>query len=446
MIPTLKRKVYSELLRWKEQRRSERVRKCLLVKGARRVGKSCIIEAFGKKEYASFLKIDFSLQPDMKSIFAGELSADEILKRITAHVRDFELIPGSTLIFLDEIQCCGNARTAVKYLAMDFRFDVISSGSLPGLTCGEDDDETVEIPKSVPVGYETQITMHSLDFEEFLRADGYGSAAIDALKSYYASGAAVPAAVHEKYESLFREFIVVGGMPEVVSDYVQHHDFNRVDRIQKDILAAYRDDIAKHAKGRKKVLARMCYDAIPIQLTKEQKKFQYATVERGQTRRKYGGSIQWLKDSAMVQVCCNLSEPCLPLKANANGDQFKLYLNDTGLLCCTYGFETKLAVLNDTVRGNARGGIYENVISECLVKKGYSLYYHKPDSVHEIEFFIERGGAVIPIEVKAGNRSTPSLRQFIARYRPTYACKLTNTQNGRVDEIITLPHYMVMFI
>ena len=190
----------------------------------------------------------------------------------------------------------------------------------------------------------------------------------------------------------------------------------------------------------------MCYDAIPVQLMKEQKKFQYSTVERGQTRKKYGGSVQWLKDSAMVQVCYNLNEPYLPLKANANGDQFKLYINDTGLLCCSYGFETKLAVLNDTITGNARGGIYENAISECLIKRGYSLYYYKPDSVHEIEFFIERSGAVIPIEVKAGNRSTPSLNQYIARYRPPFAYKLTNTQNGRVDEKITLPHYMVMFI
>ena len=382
----------------------------------------------------------------MKGIFEGELTSDEILKRMTAYVRDFELIPGNTLIFLDEIQCCGNARTAVKYLAMDFRFDVISSGSLLGLAYGEEDDEAVEIPESVPVGYETQITMHSLDFEEFLWADGYDSAAIDTLKSYYTSGATIPAAVHEKYESLFREFIVVGGMPEVVNDYVQHHDFNRVDRLQQDILAEYRDDIAKHAKGKEKVLVRMCYDAIPVQLMKEQKKFQYSTVERGQTRKKYGGSVQWLKDSAMVQVCYNLNEPYLPLKANANGDQFKLYINDTGLLCCSYGFETKLAVLNDTITGNARGGIYENAISECLIKRGYSLYYYKPDSIHEIEFFIERSGAVIPIEVKAGNRSTPSLNQYIARYRPPFAYKLTNTQNGRVDEKITLPHYMVMFI
>ena len=445
-IFVLRRKMYDQLLQWKKQRRTEKLAKCLLVKGARQVGKTFIIEEFGKREYDSFLIMNFIRQPALKGIFDGELSADEILKRITAYVRNFELIPGDTLIFLDEIQCCGNARTAIKFLAGDFRFDVISSGSLLGLTYGEDDDESVEQPDSVPVGYESQLTMHSLDFEEFLWAEGYDAAAIEALKSYFLSGSTIPSAIHDKYEALFREFIVVGGMPEVVNDYVQHHDFNRVDRLQQDILAEYRDDISKHAKGKEKEHVRMCYDAIPKQLMKEQKKFQYSTVERGQTRKKYGGSIQWLKDSAMVQVCYNLHEPNLPLTANANEDQFKLYLNDTGLLCCTYGFETKLAVLNDSITGNARGGIYENVISECLAKRGHALYYYKPDSLHEIEFFIEKSGAVIPIEVKAGNRATPSLNQFIERYHPPFAYKLTNTRNGRVEAKITLPHYMVMFI
>ena len=406
----LKRKIYQELKQWKTLRHAEKLKKCLHVKGARQVGKSYIIREFGEKEYRSFLNIDFFRQPGFKAIFDGELTSNEILKRITAYVRGFELIPGETLIFLDEIQCCGKARTAIKFLAEDQRFDVISSGSLLGLTYGEDDDENTEIPDSVPVGYESQITMYSL------------------------------------YEALFREYIVVGGMPEVVADYAVNSDFNRVDRIQRDILAEYRDDISKHAKGKEKQLVRMCYDAIPKQLAKEQKKFQYSTVEKGKTRRKYGGSVQWLADSAMVHACYNIREPYLPLMANANEDQFKLYINDTGLLCCMYGFETKLAVLNDTIMGNARGGIYENVISESLIKRGYPLYYYKPDSIHELEFLLEKDGSVIPVEVKAGNRATPSLNQYIERYKPICAYKLTNTRNGKVDVKETLPHYMVMFM
>lgn len=442
----LKRKMYDNLLEWKHRRKEEKLKKCLLIKGARQVGKSFIVREFGKNEYSSFLSIDFYRQPDMKNIFSGELTSEEILKRITAYVRGFNLVPGKTLIFMDEIQCCGNARTAIKFLAEDMRFDVISSGSLLGLTYGEDGDDSVEVPESVPVGYETQVTMYSLDFEEFLWACGYGDDSISAIKTYFDSDEPVPEVLHDKFESLFREFIVVGGMPEVVADFCRHKDFGRVDRIQNDILNEYRDDIAKHAKGKEKQLVRMCYDAVPKQLAKELKKFQYATVEKGQTRRKYGGSVQWLSDSAIVNACYNIREPYLPLMANANEDQFKMYVNDTGLLCCMYGFETKLAILNDSIRGNARGGIYENIIAECLVKKGYSLYYYKPDSEQEIEFLIEKDGGVVPVEVKAGNNRTASLNKYMEEHRPEIVYKLIGGRNGRVGTKKTVPHYMVMFL
>lgn len=442
----LKRKIYDRLLEWKAQRHKENIKKCLLVKGARQVGKSYIIKEFGKNEYDSCVYIDFFSQPNMKYIFDGDLTPEEIIKRMSANIRDFRFVPGSTLIFLDEIQRCGNARTAIKFLAEDMRFDVISSGSLMGLTYGEDDDETTEIPASIPVGYETQLTMYSLDFEEFLWAYGYDDKAVSILISYFETGETIPEAIHKKYSSLFREFMVVGGMPEVVADFAGHKDFSRADRIQNDIIAEYRDDIAKHAKGREKQLVRMCYDAVPKQLAKELKKFQYSTVEKGQTRRKYGGSVQWLKDSEIVNACYNIREPYLPLMANANEDQFKLYINDTGLLCSMYGFETKQAILNDTIRGNARGGIYENIISECLVKQGYTLYYFKPDSEHEIEFLIEKNGEVIPVEVKAGNNPTVSLNNFINDFKPSAAYKLIGGRNGRVGAKITIPHYFVMFL
>jgi predicted AAA+ superfamily ATPase len=442
----LKRKIYDDLIEWKNIRRNEQIRKCLLIKGARQVGKSFIVKEFGKREYSSFLCIDFFRNPELKYVFEGNLTSEEILKRITASVRDFRLVPGDTLIFLDEIQRCGNARTAIKFLAEDMRFDVISSGSLMGLTYGEDDDKEVEVPDSVPVGYESQITMYSLDFEEFLWAYGYNETAISVLRSYFEAGETVPESIHNKYESLFREYMVVGGMPEVVADFAVNKDFNRVERIQRDIIAEYRDDIAKHAKGKEKQYVRMCYDAVPKQLAKELKKFQYSSVEKGQTRRKYGGSVQWLKDSEIVNACYKIREPYLPLMANAKEDQFKLYINDTGLLCCMYGYETKLAILNDTIRGNARGGIYENIISECLIKRGYTLYYYKPDSEHEIEFLIEKDGEVIPVEVKAGNNPTPSLNSYIEDFSPSYAYKLIGGRNGTIGAKITLPHYFVMFI
>lgn len=438
----LKRKVYDELLKWKYNPNH----KCLMVKGARQVGKTYLIRQFGKNEYQSYIEINFIKQKDLKSIFSGELSADEIYKRMTAQMQNIRLIPGETLIFLDEIQNCGNARTAIKFLAEDRRFDVISSGSLLGLTYAEDGDPEVEEPDSVPTGYEDFITMFSLDFEEFLWAEGYSSASIAVLKEYYDTVTPVPYDLNNKYESLFREYIVVGGMPEVVSAYIMHHDFNEVAKIQEQILENYKFDIAKHAKGAEKVKVRNCYDAIPKQLAKELKKFQYSTVEKGKTAKKYGGSVQWLADSALVHVCSNIHEAYVPLIAYASTEQFKLYINDTGLLCAMYGFEVKKAVLDNSIRGNAKGGIYENIISECLIKRGYKLYYYRPDDNNELEFLLEKGGSVVPVEVKAGNNPTVSLNAFIKKYMPPAAYKFIDGNVGKADTKITLPHYMVMFM
>ena len=359
---------------------------------------------------------------------------------------DIKLIPGKTLIFLDEIQVCGRARTSIKFLAEDNRYDIITSGSLLGLTYGEDGDPEVEEPESNPTGYEDFLTMYSLDFEEFLWACGYDSNRIEILRNYYVENERIPDITNNTFENLFREFIVVGGMPEVVDDYINNNDFNSVDRIQKRIITDYEFDIGKHAKGAEKIKVKKCFDSIPMQLSKEQKKFQYSVVERGQTSKKYGGSITWLVDSSLVNICYNIREPYLPLLANANIDQFKLYSNDTGLLCAKLGFETKRAILNNTIKGNAKGGIYENVIAECLVKKGYKLYYFKPDSQHELEFLIEKDGEIIPIEVKAGNTSTPSLNNYISDYNPSVAYKIINGHQGKVDCKRTIPHYMILFI
>lgn len=438
----LERKVYRTLLEWKETSN----KKCLMVKGARQVGKTYIIRKFGNKEYSSFIEINFIKQPELKDVFSGNLSAENIYKRMTAFIQNITLIPGDTLIFLDEIQNCGNARTALKFLAEDGRYDVITSGSLLGLTYAENGDRDAEEPASVPTGYEDHITMYSLDFEEFLWAEGYGRNAVEVLKEYFDSRSKVPDSLNEKYENLFREYIVVGGMPEVVADYVENHDFNKVAALQRQLIENYRLDISKHAKGAEKVKVRSCYDAIPRQLAKELKKFQYSTVEKGRTSKKYGGSVQWLKDSALVHASYNVREVNIPLKGNSNEDQFKLYINDTGLLCAMYGPEIKTIILNNTIKGSAKGGIYENIISESLIKAGYELYYYKPDDSRELEFLIEKDGEVIPVEVKAGNTATKSLNGFIDKYQPTYAYKFISGNIGQVDSKITLPHYMVMFI
>ena len=227
----LKRKAYQELVEWKNTHKND----CLMVKGARQVGKTFLVREFGKKEYKSFIEINFIKNQELKQIFTGTLDAESIYKRMTAMINGVNLIEGNTLIFLDEIQACGNARTALKFLAEDGRFDVITSGSLLGLTYGEDADENTEEPESVPTGYETFLTMHSLDFEEFLWAEGYENA-IPYLRELFDKKEKVPFSINEKYETLFREYMVVGGMPEVVSNYVVHHDFTKVSVLQDRIL------------------------------------------------------------------------------------------------------------------------------------------------------------------------------------------------------------------
>ena len=417
-----------------------------MIKGARQVGKTYLVREFGKREYESFIEINFLKSPELKNIFSGDLSAENIYKKMSANIRGIKFIPGNTLIFLDEIQNCGNARTAIKFLAEDGRYDVIESGSLLGLSYAENGDNDVEEPASIPVGYEEFITMHSLDFEEFLWALGYTDENIAVIRDFYERADVIPEDINRKYEELFREFMVVGGMPEVVAEYAENLDFNRVDAIQQNILESYRTDIAKHAKGAEKIKVRACYDAVSRQLARELKKFQYSTVEKGQTSKKYGNSIKWLEDSSMVNLCFNIQEPYIPLAANSKPEQFKLYLNDTGLLCATYGFETKLGILNGTLKGNAKGGIYENAISECLIKSGHKLYYYKPDDNHELEFLLEKDGDVVPIEVKSGNTASVSLNNFIKEHNPAVAYKIIEGGISISGCKKTIPHYMAMFL
>lgn len=439
----IKRKMYKYLINWKQKKDKS----ALIIKGARQVGKSYLVREFGRNEYEGYIEINFLKNPLYKNIFKGDLSAEEIFKRLSAYIPNLKIIPFKTLLFLDEIQVCAEARTAVKFLVEDGSVDVISSGSLLGLSYLEDDDKNVTEPTSLPVGYEEQITMYSLDFEEFLWAKGYNDDAIAYLKDFYISNKEVSKELNDKYLELFREFMIVGGMPEVVQTFIDTNNFQEASKIQGKILADYQDDISKHAKGQEKIKVRQCYDSIPKQLAKEYKKFQYSVVEKVKTSKKYGGSIKWLCDSSLVNKCSNVNEAYIPLLAYEMDDQFKLYLNDTGLLLYLYGPETKLAILNNTLKGNAKGGIYENIISESLLKRGYKLYYYKTqNSSMEIEFVIEKNGEVIPIEVKAGNDSTPSLNSFINKYHPKVSYKFVNGNVGFLDGKKTLPHYMVMFI
>ena len=439
----LRRKIYDYLLNWKSTKKNE----CLIIKGARQVGKTFIVQEFGRENYKYYLEVNFILQPELKSVFSGSLDVDTILMNFSFYFRDAVFVPGETLIFLDEIQTCPEARTALKSFALDNRFDVIASGSLLGLHYGQDDEIRDEIP-SVPVGYEREVYMHSLDFMEFLWAEGISDAQISYIKGFLDREEMIPPDINERLLYLFRLYAVVGGMPAVVASFIENANMDTVQKEQEKILSSYGDDIARHAKGTEKQKVRKCWESIPRQLAKENRKFQYSAVEKGSSARKYGASVLWLSDANVVNFCHNLSTLELPLKAYEEENNFKLYLADTGLLTSQYEDGTALDIITDNI-GRHKGAIYENAVAQMLTAKGYRLYFFKPSQNMEIDFIIRFEDSACPIEVKSSdNTRSKSLNSLLlsGKYRIKKAIRLSTKNIGEENGIISLPIYLAFLL
>ncbi|MDR0490778.1 MAG: AAA family ATPase [Oscillospiraceae bacterium] len=430
----LKRKIYDELLRWKARDDKQ----CLVVRGARQVGKTFIIELFARENYKHTTTINFVQNPAYKAIFGGDLDTETLVKQISLRVTGAELVPGETLLFLDEIQDCPPARTALKFLTQDGRFDVIASGSLLGINYKE-------VP-SYPVGYVEHLEMHSLDFEEFLWANGVMPASVADIREYFEKKKTVPTAMHERMMELFKEYIVIGGMPRAVDEFVTTHNFANVLKVQRGILADYEDDIAKYAKYSEKAKARACFLSIPKHLSKDYKKFQYSIVERGGTARKFGGSLMWLYDAGVINFCYNLSNPQLPLEGNAKSDAFKVYMCDTGLLMAMLEDGSQEDVIDGNL-GIYKGAIYENIIADIFGKSGKKLYYFEQNGKLEIDFFIRRNKMATAVEVKsADNTKAKSMEAVFEKYKVQHGIKLSTKNVGGTEAFDSFPLYMAMFL
>ena len=438
----LKRKFTETLKQWKNTKKRE----CLLVNGARQVGKTFIIDVFGRENYQSYIYLNLFKNPEYKQIFEGELEPTEIYKRISLLVKNVKFIEGDTLIFIDEIQACSKARTALKFLAMDDKYDIIASGSLLGLHYNKLNQENAnEI--SIPVGYEREVEMHSLDFEEFLWATGVSESAIENLKEYYEQKKALPDSVKDLYQNKLREYLVVGGMPAVVNAFVETSNFQEAFKVQQKIFKAYEDDIQHYATNTERPKIRACYYSIPRQLAKEYSKFQYKTVEKNGNAKKYGNALDWLVDAGLIKRVHNVSLPEMPLRAYEQPENFKVYVTDIGLATHQFGFETQSALLRKELKGHAKGGIYENLIFDILHKRGLALnYYKNGENTQEIEFVFERSGEVVPVEVKSRNGLTTSMNEFIKRYSPTLAIKLIDGNVGVDGNKVSLPQFMAIFL
>ena len=432
-IEMLKRKLYEKLKYWKDNKGQE----CLLVKGARQVGKTFLIEKFGENEYKNFISINFYKNEDYKKIFEGSLEPNEIYNKMSLYVENFRIVDNDTLIFLDEIQFCPRARTALKFLAMDKKCDVIASGSMLGLHYKD--------IESIPVGYEKQIEMYSLDFEEFLWAIGVNDTAIDLINKMFEKGTKVEEGINEKYLEYINDYLIVGGMPEVVNEYIKNKNYQTTNGVQNKIIKSYRDDILKYADDVNKVKILKCFDSITLQLAKDNTKFQYKKIESNGTSRKYENSIEWLVDAGIVKKCHNVSKPEIPLKAFYELDYFKIYMNDIGLLTCMYGLQTQLNLKKNGIKNTGKGGIFENLVFDILNKKGRELYFYKNDSnTQEIEFLYENEDGIVPIEVKSKNGKTISLNNFIEKYNPKVAYKVIYGNQGIDGKKRTIPYYMLM--
>ena len=424
------------LNQWKESRK----KKCLLINGARQVGKSFIVDRFGEEAYESYVKLDFVEHPEHRAVFDGPLSAESVLSRITLVIPGARIVPGKTLLFFDEIQECPAARASFKYLAQDGRCDVVGSGSLLGMRFRELSDAP-----SLPVGYEEQVTMRPLDFEEFLWARGYDDGALDLLKPHLSTFEPISQAVHDTMMRLLREYLAVGGMPAVVEAFSNGWDYGAAHEEQLALHALYLDDIARYAARAQRVKALSCYLSLPRQLAKENTKFQYAVVEKRGSARKFDGAVDWLVGSEMALRCQAVTTPDFPLAAYEDGSRFRLYANDTGLLMAMYDFSMKAAVVDNTLKGPMKGGLYENLAACMLAANGDPLrYWMSKSGNREIEFLLERGGAVEPVEVKSSRGSTVSLDSVLEREGVDVGYKLIDGNVGRHGKKVTLPLYLAM--
>ena len=431
----LERKICSQLLHWKEHLSH----KALLVKGARQVGKTTSIRHFARRHYAHFIEINFEKMPSARRAFDGDLDARTILLNLSA-MGFSPLVPGKTLIFFDEIQACPSAHTAIKFLVEDGQYNYIESGSLLGINYGE--------VSSFPVGYEHEVQMYPLDFEEFLWASGIGTDTVSALRESYGQQRPVPPFLHSQIMTRYRQYLVVGGMPEVVTTFLSATDFSQTLSIQQSIMSGYRNDISKYA-GKDKLLAKAVFDAIPAQLSKQDKRFVLAGIEKNASQRKYGTPTQWLSDAGMAHYCFNVRSFELPFPMSENLRLYKLYMTDTGLLSSMMLRGVQGKVLSGEIDIN-EGALTENFVACELVCHGHSLNYYDHKSKYELDFILTEDNSITIVEVKSGKdyKRHSSLdivgRLFSERIGRKIVLCPGNIE--RTEEILYLPVYLAMFI
>ena len=434
----LERKIQEQLRAWK----ARDDRKALVVSGARQVGKTYAIEHFGGESYPELVTINFKETPSAAAVFQGDLTVDRMVQALRFRFPDCDVAPGRTLLFFDEIQECPEAITALKFWTADGRYDVIASGSLLGIDYNR--------PSSYPVGYVDYLTLRGLDFEEFLWAQGLGTDLTSSIHQMFDAREAVPSAIHDQLMGHYRLFCALGGMPEVVQKYEETKDFRVADRVQRSLLQDYLYDIAHYASSSEKIKAEKCFLSIAGQLLgKENHKFQYKVVERGGKAAKFYSSVDWLTRADMAATSINVTSLSYDLTDYEIEGNFRLYCTDVSLLLAMRDFGLKQAIVEGTLTGNTKGGLCESFVADALLKAGHGLHFYRNETTkRKIDFVIQDGGHVVPVEVKAGRAGANSLRAVMRSSEDVeLAYKVADANVGvSEDGVVTVPHYMAMYL
>lgn len=438
MEKLLKRKIDKYLTDWKNRPD----KKPLIIKGARQIGKTRSVEWFAGQNYASVIEINFIEQKKYREIFNDGFEVDAILKNISLLNPELKFIPGNTIFFFDELQACHNCATSLKFFKLDGRFDVICSGSLMGISYREIESNSV--------GYKEDYEMHSMDFEEFLWAMGYNDEFTADLLSQMLDVRPLSELQMDTLMSLFRDYVIIGGMPEVVSTYVRNKNFSGTLDIQRQLLKDYEEDITKYVEGLDKAKVKAVYNHISTFLAKENKRFQITKIARNARNRDYMGCVEWLADAGVVNVCYCLNQPELPLKGNYDPKMYKIYFKDTGLLIASLDEEAQEDLRANRNLGTYKGAIYENIVGDMLVKQGYRLfYYHSDKPALEMDFFIRDADSLIPVEVKANDGATASLNRLLNddKYNDVkYGIKLGYRNIGFNGKFYTFPYFLTFLL
>lgn len=435
----LRRKFDQVLASWK----ASQDRLPIILRGARQVGKTETILQFAKNNYSQIVYVNFASSPKFKRVIENGYEPDSVLKTLSFLEPSFKFVPGETLLFFDEIQEFPDITTTLKFFKIDGRYDVICSGSLLGVQYSKIESQSV--------GYKLEYEMRSLDFEEYLWTLGYGDELILDMLAHMNERRAFSQLEWERYHSLFMDFVVVGGMPAVVCDFVEQKNFSKTRFLQEQIVRGYYYDIGKYSEGivDKKRITEVFKHVVPT-LAKEYKRFQLSAISKSARSREYAGCVQWLIDAGVVLPCYCLNFPELPLRGNYDAAKYKLYVADTGLLISMLDKESQEDLRVNKNLGTYKGAIYENFVAEAFIKSGLELYYYKRDKpAIEEDFFVRTTKNLVPVEVKSGKNQSASLRTLIAsNHYPqiTWGVKLSQQNIGEANGIVTFPYFCAFLI